>query len=259
MIHRLPALACCLVLGCSGGSKEPSRGAGSGSTAVPASPSKDAGVDENTRRVVLDVNAHVLVMKPTEFPEYRDVIAIARQIDPEVIATAPFVFAEAYVSTEAGRAPVLLKGMAPEPSRLRTDLEKYFVEGSLAPDHAVDPMPLVLGIDVAKQLKVRLGDLVDVEIAPSDPSRPPGTAPAARGQVTALMRTGFDEYDRALVLTNLAAAQALLGRGDRVMGVELKLTRDGEAARVARLLSQRLGEAYKVLDWCELNRALFGC
>ena len=41
--------------------------------------------------------------------------------------------------------------------------------------------------------------------------------------VTGVFYSGFDEYDRRLMYTSLADTQELLGRGDQVMGVELKV------------------------------------
>src|SRR5678815_5891073 len=44
-----------------------------------------------------------------------------------------------------------------------------------------------------------------------------------RFTVTGVFYSGFDEYDRRLMYTSLADAQDMNGRGDQVMGVELKV------------------------------------
>jgi len=53
------------------------------------------GFQQQFRDKVLGVNAHVIVLKSqTTFAEYRDVMKTAREIDPEVLAVQPFIFAE---------------------------------------------------------------------------------------------------------------------------------------------------------------------
>jgi tyrosyl-tRNA synthetase len=67
-------------------------------------------------------------------------------------------------------------------------------------------------------------------------------------------------YDQHLVLTKLATAQTLRGRGDTVMGVELRLQHEAAAAEIAEKLEKQLGGApYAAQDWCELNRTALKC
>jgi lipoprotein-releasing system permease protein len=70
--------------------------------------------------------------------------------------------------------------------------------------------------------------------------------------------SGFDEYDRRLMYTSLADAQDMNGRGDQVMGVELKVKDVDRAEDIARRLEKALGgPPYQVQDWYELNHNLF--
>ena len=58
--------------------------------------------------------------------------------------------------------------------------------------------------------------------------------------------------------TSLRETQALLERGDKVMGVELKVRDVERAQAIAAKLSRRLGEPpFQVQDWYELNKNLF--
>jgi lipoprotein-releasing system permease protein len=58
--------------------------------------------------------------------------------------------------------------------------------------------------------------------------------------------------------TSLAETQALLDRGDKVMGVELKVKDVERASEIAGKLRKRLGEPpFQVQDWYELNHNLF--
>jgi lipoprotein-releasing system permease protein len=92
-----------------------------------------------------------------------------------------------------------------------------------------------------------------------DTWRAKSSAPRTRKfRVTGIFYVGFDEYDRRLMYTSLADTQELIGRGDVVMGVELKVRDVDRAEEIADALEDALeGPPYQVQDWYELNHNLF--
>ncbi|HRC58789.1 MAG TPA: ABC transporter permease, partial [Kofleriaceae bacterium] len=92
------------------------------------------GFEAQFREKVLGVNAHVIVQKSqSTFAEYRDVMATARGIDPEVLAVQPFIFAEMLVTRGKGHlSGVAIKGIDPALVGGVLDLEKHMIEGSVA-------------------------------------------------------------------------------------------------------------------------------
>lgn len=213
------------------------------------------------REAVLDVNAHVVVVKADSFGEYRDVVAKAATIDPAVRAAAPFAMAEVVVTSGGGRtAGVLLKGIDTGPGPLRDALERHVDEGQLVGGSATAAeLPgVVLGRALARKLDVQLGDKVTF-VLPLDPADQRGAPVTKQARLVGTMVFGVEDYDLGLAVTSMAAVQELVGKGDRATGVELWLARPGAAARIARRLGDALGEAYRVTDWCELNRAALRC
>ncbi|HWO20694.1 MAG TPA: ABC transporter permease, partial [Kofleriaceae bacterium] len=73
------------------------------------------GFEKQFRDKVLGVNAHVIVLKSqATFAEYRDVMKTAQEIDPDVIAVQPFIFAEMLVTRGKGQlSGVAIKGIDP--------------------------------------------------------------------------------------------------------------------------------------------------
>src|SRR5262245_4890505 len=73
------------------------------------------GFQKQFRDKVLGVNAHVIVMKSqATFAEYRDVMKTAQEIDEDVIAVQPFIFAEMLVTRGKGQlSGVAIKGVDP--------------------------------------------------------------------------------------------------------------------------------------------------
>ncbi len=122
---------------------------------------------------------------------------------------------------------------------------------------------LLVGVTLAEEMGLGLGDEVQV-VSPllgsgfgwsqSESSVP------QQGQfrVTGIFEAGFQEYDSGLVYADLREAQHLLGFGDVVTGVELKLHDPGDAEVMAGRLDRALQSGpFHTVDWRKLNHSLF--
>jgi lipoprotein-releasing system permease protein len=227
------------------------------------------GFQQQFRDKVLGVNAHVIVLKSqATFAEYRDVMDTAMHIDPDVIAVQPFIFAEMLVTRGKGElSGVAIKGVDPKLVKGVLDLESHMIEGSIdslgvLPKEGELP-PIIMGKELAHKLKAKVGDDVTVVVPLSnidfDTWRAKSSAPHTRKfRVTGIFYSGFDEYDRRLMYTALRDTQELVGRGDQVMGVEMKVKDVDRAEKIAEHLEKALGgPPYQVQDWYELNHNLF--
>ncbi|MEZ4361825.1 MAG: ABC transporter permease [Kofleriaceae bacterium] len=231
------------------------------------------GFEVQFREKVLGVNAHVIIQKSqSTFAEYRDVMAQAQRVDPDVLAVQPFIFAEMLVTRGKGHlSGVAIKGIDPSLVGGVLDLQKHMIEGTV--ESLAEPVldeasgellpSIVMGKELAHKLRAKVGDVVTVVVPLSnidfDTWRAKSSAPRTRKfKVTGVFYSGFDEYDRRLMYTALGHTQELVGRGDQVMGVELKVKDVGRAAAIARKLERELGgPPYQVEDWYELNHNLF--
>jgi lipoprotein-releasing system permease protein len=227
------------------------------------------GFQQQFRDKVLGVNAHVIVLKSqATFAEYRDVMKTAQEIDRDVLAVQPFIFAEMLVTRGKGElSGVAIKGVDPDLIRGVLDLDQHMVQGSID-SLAMEPAPgvlppIIMGKELAHKLKAQVGDEVTVVVPLSnldfDTWRAKSSAPRTRRfQVTGIFYSGFDEYDRRLMYVALRDTQELVGRGDQVMGVELKVKDVDRAKDIAERLERALGgPPYQVQDWYELNHNLF--
>lgn len=227
------------------------------------------GFQQQFRDKVLGVNAHVIVLKAqSTFAEYRDVMKTAQRIDPDVLAVQPFIFAEMLVTRGKGElSGVAIKGVDPQLVRGVLDLNQHMIEGSidvLAQEVRPGELPpIIMGKELAHKLKAKVGDEVTVVVPLSnidfDTWRAKSSAPRTRKfRVAGIFYSGFDEYDRRLMYTALRDTQELVGRGDQVMGVELKVKDVERAEEIARKLERALGgPPFQVQDWYELNQNLF--
>jgi lipoprotein-releasing system permease protein len=235
-----------------------------------------SGFQRQFRDKVLGVNAHVIVLKTQQsFAEYRDVMATARAIDPDVLAVQPFIFAEMLATRGKGRlSGVAIKGVDPQLVSSVLDVQMQMTHGSITalaePLEPGEPPPIIVGKELARKLQLfdkdgnaRIGDEVTVVVPLSNIDfssyRATSSAPRTRKfRVAGIFYAGFDEYDRRLMYTSIAATQELIGRGDMVMGVELKVRDVSRAKEIAEAHEAKLDSPqYQVQDWYDLNRNLF--
>lgn len=117
---------------------------------------------------------------------------------------------------------------------------------------------ILISREVADKLQLRIGDKVDSYFLQ-------GTLRARRYTVSGIYETGFSEYDRLFVLTDLKAVQALnRWEPDQVTGVEVMLTDFNKVESMSWKLGALLdraedsyGEEYLVQSVVDLNPGLF--
>ncbi len=215
---------------------------------------------------VLGVNAHVLVMRSSTggFSMYPEVEEVVRAM-PGVVAEEPFIFSDLLITRGKGElAGLAMKGVDPARVGKVLDLQLHMVEGSAASlgEHPPgEPASSVIGRELARKLKAKLGDTVTLVLpallAPGAVTSG-NVAKTRKFVVRGIFYSGFDEYDRRLVYISLRDAQDFLGEGDVVTGVEMRLADVNKAREVARALDRKLGgEPFMVVDWLELNHNLF--
>ena len=170
------------------------------------------------------------------------------------------------VPTPAEMEAALAAGGVPDlPS---DELEDQWIEDTTAaeaPEAKDDEaLPgLVLGVTLASELDVHLGDRVKVisPLSGIDTSMVAAEAvtPKSRDfRVIGIFQAGFQEYDSKLVYVDLYEAQAFQDQGDTVVGVEMSLHDIDRSAEVAVRLERDLGGGpFHTMDWRELNHNLF--
>ncbi len=106
-------------------------------------------------------------------------------------------------------------------------------------------------------LRVFVGSEVDVA-CPMCGVGPTGPMPKLKPfRVAGHFYSGMYEFDSKLAYVSLRDAQKFLGMEGEVTGIEIRTTTPEAAIAVAREIAARLGPAYDVRSWDELNRSLY--
>jgi lipoprotein-releasing system permease protein len=108
---------------------------------------------------------------------------------------------------------------------------------------------IVLGVELAEELQVGVGDKVTVTIAQGMVT-PAGVIPRTkRFTVSGIYRVGMYEFDRRLAFVNINDAQRLYRKRETVTGVRLAVTDVYAAPDIVREVAREHGVLVLVNDW----------
>lgn len=117
---------------------------------------------------------------------------------------------------------------------------------------------IILGADLAAQLRVNYGDTITLVSPIADQPTPFGLLPSSRNlTVVGLFYTGLPEYDMKYSFTDLGVIQKFIGMGEAVSFLEVKTSSPQKSERIADELQRELGTEFEVRDWRELEQHLF--
>ena len=174
---------------------------------------------------------------------------------PSVVAAAPFIATQALLARGEDMKGVIVRGINPALEPGVTDLSPGMNNAALSQLKSGE-FGVVLGIDLARMLGLRVGDPVTL-VAPSGQVTPAGVVPRLK-QMTLVgtFSSGHYEYDSALALLHVDDA-ARIFRLEGPSGVRLKLRDLHEARQVAQELAMQLPSEVLVRDWTQQNRTWF--
>jgi len=179
-----------------------------------------------------------------------------------VLASAPYITAQAMLSYGQGVQGAIIRGVLPTAEDKVADLGKSMRVGSLN-DLRAGEFGIILGTDLAYNLGAQMGDKV-VVMAPQGQFTPAGVVPRLKQfTVIGLFSSGMQEYDAGLALIHINDAAKLYRMDNKVSGVRLKLDDLFIAPNVAALISKDLNRssnsmgAYYVTDWTQQHANFF--
>ncbi|HEY5900700.1 MAG TPA: lipoprotein-releasing ABC transporter permease subunit [Burkholderiales bacterium] len=214
------------------------------------------GFQKEVRTRILGVASHVQISSATNrLSDWQSIAKLAAQ-QPHVLATAPFVQAQAMLTVGDTVRGAIVRGIEPKLEASVSDLGSHMKLGSL---DALKPgeFGVVLGADLARALAVLPGDKVAL-IAPQGLVTPAGVVPRLKQfTLVGIFEAGIADADAALALVDLRDAQALYQLGDSVSGVRLKLDDLFVARAVARELVSRLPQDIYATDWTRTHSNFF--
>lgn len=213
------------------------------------------GFQKEVRDRMLSVIPHIEVLSyEGAMVDWKTPATIVEQ-NPHVKGVAPFSSGQGLLSTGRNVRGVLLRGIDPQREPTVSDINKQMFTGTLS-DLKVGEYNIVLGLDLARLLGVRVGDKVNV-IIPQGRATPAGIVPRMRAfTVTGIFSSGHYEYDSSMAVINMKDCQTLM-RHTGPDGLRIRVDDMNEAPAIAYELLTALKGDYAVTDWSRQNRTWF--
>ena len=175
---------------------------------------------------------------------------------PHVAAAAPYVNAQGLLSSRGNVRGALVRGVDPAAEQTVVNLGNEMLRGKLA-DLEAGSYRIVLGVELARQLGVEVGDKVTL-ITPQGNVTPAGMMPRLKQfTVAGVFKAGMFEYDSSLAMISLRDAQVLFRLGQDVSGIRLKLDDAMLAPQVKAALQPQLAANQVATDWTDMNANYF--
>jgi lipoprotein-releasing system permease protein len=214
------------------------------------------GFQKEVRTRILGVVSHLqIVADDNRLEDWQSVAKLAAQ-HPRVVATAPFVQAQAMLSNGQSMRGAVVRGILPEEEEKVADLARHMRAGSLGALRAGE-FGVVLGADLARALGVLRGDKIAL-IAPQGIVTPAGVIPRLKQfTVVGVFEAGLVDADSGLALVHMQDAQTLYQMGPAVSGVRLKLDDLFAARTVAYELLSKLPPNVFASDWTRSHANFF--
>ncbi|MEW6703609.1 MAG: ABC transporter permease [Pseudomonadota bacterium] len=172
-------------------------------------------------------------------------LQVLRQM-PGVQAAAPRVQAQALASSASRSEGIRLLGIDPRLERELTIIDRALVQGQPLEQGA--DRDIVVGRELAEKLGLRLGEKL-VLLAPGAG----GELGTAAFRIRGVFATESSAFDRGIAFITLPAAQGLLGIGDRVSSINLRVAdREQLSAVLARMGPQLRPRGVVASPWEEL-------
>ncbi len=217
------------------------------------------GFETEVRSRIIGTTSHINVhsLRADYIQDWESLVERLRKRS-DVVAAAPFVYTKTPIGHKNQFDGMVLRGILPAVNREMGNIESTLVEGSWLPDEPdTSGLPkIVLGLYIADGLGATPGDTVLIYGLNNKPGARM-TPKIFLFEVEGIFESGMFDFDATLAYTNMQSAQRILGIGDGVTGIELKIKNFYEADRIADRIENDLGFPYYALSWVEMNKNLF--
>ncbi len=202
---------------------------------------------------IMGVNAHLFVLNNRgTFNNHEKVAEIVGKVSG-VVASTPFIYSQGLVNNSGNVSDIIIRGVDAKSVSKVLSIDSMMEKGSITSlRNSHDGLPcIIVGSELSKKIKTHPGDILKI-ITSSD-----GRVNEKKYKVTAIFNLGMYDYDLRMVFISLKEAQDLLGLGESVSGLEIKVKDIYKSDIVAKAIQEELGYPYWTKDWKAMNREIF--
>lgn len=215
------------------------------------------GFQKDVQDKILGSTSHIMVsdLSGKGISDYSVFLERVKTIDG-ITEVTPVAYITAFITGPYKNSGIVLRGL----DFRREETASFWVdqlERGDIPDSGTDGENILLGWDLAFDLGAGVGDMVTV-LSVSNRLTPTGLFPRIKKlRVTGIFRTGLYEYDASTALVDLQTAQNIIGIGDKINLVQIKIDNIFKAPRFKEEIRDILPPETYVTTWMEMNESLF--
>jgi lipoprotein-releasing system permease protein len=220
------------------------------------------GFEHEVTRQMIDKDSHFEVLSYHNAPiSNADSLDQAiRTVTPEVVASSPFILYKVGISSKSVNDGIVIYGIDGTRSSQVVNLKDKVKWGTYTVDSILDTTgkfrpTIMLGSVLASRLKIILGDKIVLQTFQSPDDASVG-GKMMQFVVAGVFETGMYEYDANLGYIGIPEAQALLGIGTGVSGIQFKIDDPWKSESIAKRVENSLGYPFYATDWKSKNGTL---
>jgi lipoprotein-releasing system permease protein len=202
------------------------------------------GFDRELKDKIIGANPHLVIQRHEGIGNPEELMASVGDV-ANVTGMSPFINGQAIVRSGDAVHGVLLRGIDPKGEITVTRLKDYLI----TPGYSLSDDEIIVGNELFGQMGLTFDQPLEVVS--------PVNRESYTYRVAGVFKSGMYEYDLNLIFTNLGQAKKIFQTRGNVSGIGIRLTDEYAAEKVKRIMRQRLGYAYRIRTWTDMNRNLF--
>ncbi|MDD2752470.1 MAG: ABC transporter permease [Candidatus Omnitrophica bacterium] len=205
-----------------------------------------SGFDRDLRDKIVGNYSHLTISgyKGINSADYENIVKKLSG-NTHIQGLSPYAQGQVLVKEAERYFAVGIKGIDPEKETKVTRIAQYLVKGNISD---LNNGSVIIG----KELAAYLGLKLNSNLSLFSPLGKPYSL-----KVVGIFKSGMYDYDLNLIFTDLKTSQEILGLGDKISAVAVKLDNLYLADKIAPEVSSLLGFDYLVKTWTQANENFF--
>ena len=218
-----------------------------------------SGYETTLKNTLIDVVGHLLVVKKSQsFEGEQEVIENIKPMVSGYVQHTPFVVVEAILAQNKNVGGVLLEGVDPQTVFKVLNLKKRLIAGQFDLSFKDDYPKALVGKEVAKKFKIKVGDSFRVVMPQSTGyDREKFRPRLQKFHLVGILDLGRYDYDSRYILTSLSAAQDFAEIDNQVTGIRIRVEKDEQALHAEQKIKNNKESPYWARSWHSANANLF--
>lgn len=220
-----------------------------------------SGVQKLIQDSITDLTGHMLILyreRPTDFDPH-ELDEKMKKITSDYLELTPFISPTGIIVNKGEILGIVVHGIQKKTALNVIHPDKRVISGKFNIGERDGLYEAVVGKEIAKKLKIKVGDTFSVVIPKPSIEKVQNFNPVVQKfTLSGILDFGKYDYNEKVILTSDKAVQDLLNvERDQYVGAYLKFKDVDKVPKLSRKVAEELGPDYRVRDWRELNYNFF--